>query len=350
MAVFAAATMTLFFLIMYRGGGAGFLTTSKLDVDGTFSESSKFEEDRGDENIDEKIAFTYSEYFFDCDHEESLCTYFRPRSFFKQDGKSTVLQRADEDDPILKLSKTFGWNNPNLPALTELSAPSLPEKYSYFTSKWFTFVHIHKCGGTSVKATMSQLSKKISGGHITQYKYSFGGGSAKMKEKNQRIRMEYIEGLQTKHYGGIIFTVVRDPVERFISAVQQVMHYNDELRERCLISKSASRTIQCAVDDAREGNFRGDVHLLPMVSHFRLLDSLSSIAIFPMQALPNLLRHLGSQKHARDRTQESYATSNVLSTMSIKDCTADMLRAICDLYAVDVVFMKSMGFDTPHCA
>jgi hypothetical protein len=308
----------------------------------TKAEVEAFEEEVGsmEKSIVRNDTAIMSKHFFDCDHEDSLCSYFQTKVFFKTQGTD------------FSKDATAGATNPNLPALTGFSARSpLPAKYSYLPSTLFTFVHVHKCGGTSVKATLSQLAKKVPVGAVTQYKYSFGGGSAQMKERNEQKRLEYIESLVKKKDRNILFTVVRDPVDRFLSAVQQVMHYNDELRDKCLIPSSAKRTIQCAIDDAREHNFRGDVHLLPMVSHFRLLAE-QSIAVFELKtALPFLLQQLGSRgkRHARDRTQEEYATSKVLSTMSINDCTAEMVLAICELYAIDVAFMKHLGFDTPNC-
>jgi hypothetical protein len=53
--------------------------------------------------------------------------------------------------------------------------------------------------------------------------------------------------------------------------------------------------------------------------------------------------------HIHDRSQVKFATSKVLATMSVKDCDSKMLQDICDLYAVDVAMMHSLGFETPYC-
>jgi Sulfotransferase family len=190
-----------------------------------------------------------------------------------------------------------------------------------------------------------------------------------------------------------VFTLVRDPVDRFLSAFQQVMHYNDELRSSCL-KRTAKATIQCAIAYVRQKTSYGsgslDVHLIPMAMHLRLfhetdiaisvfhlkdiraisqylqLES-SSLSTFPF-SLSKMMSHnknivsspatitttrataTPAVIHIHDRSQVKFATSKVLATMSVNDCDAQMLYDICDLYAVDVAMMHALGFETPYCS
>ena len=48
--------------------------------------------------------------------------------------------------------------------------------------------------------------------------------------------------------------------------------------------------------------------------------------------------------HMRDRSNEEYATSSILSQLSSGDCDENMIRQICALYHADVELMKWLGF------
>jgi hypothetical protein len=260
---------------------------------------------------------------------------------------------------------------------------------------------------------------------VHTYKYSFGGGSRAKKESRDKARFDYIHSIvttqqrrrqQQKHRmtsslvdGLSIFTIVRDPIERFLSGIQQIMHYNIELRTKCLFEKNTTvgedeerilrqRTISCAISDIEISNYRNDVHLQPMMAHFRLLDgegglalnpqlqqhrqydnssSGVTISVFAMEDIHHVLSHLlgydqqqkqhnstigqppnddiissllSSSKttnkiiHARDRSDATYATSPILASLSVNDCTADMIHRLCVLYHVDVEMMRYIGF------
>jgi DNA topoisomerase VI subunit A len=47
--------------------------------------------------------------------------------------------------------------------------------------------------------------------------------------------------------------------------------------------------------------------------------------------------------HTRDRSNEEYATSPILSKLSIDDCSAEMIRQLCTLYHVDYSLLKWLG-------
>jgi hypothetical protein len=318
----------------------------------------------------------HKEGFFDCDRPESLCRFFQPKLFWQEGGLG---------EPFGKDYERLGGANKNLPACTALewsrrviqvhphttasNASTSAYDYSYLPQR-LSFVHMHKCGGTTIIASLFDLSHKLKASATSSsvraktrsYRYSFGGavGSTKRKETNNKSRQDHVDAIKTSSSLTSsqmdyfpVFCLVRDPVERFLSAVQQVMHYNDELRNSCL-KTTAKATIQCAIRDIASTQYRRDVHLLPMATHLRLFDQEDiKVSVFSMtEHLPYILRYFNQapSKHIRDRSKVKYATSKILATMSVKDCNEQMRNDICELYAVDVAMMKSLGFETKYCA
>lgn len=386
------------------------------------------------------------------------------------------------------------------------AASSLLHDYRYHElPRDASFIHVHKCGGTSVQKAMRARAKLIDrtrvhffprpppgddGSHsgkagddddakhrragtntyanstqlegdvivvatkarVRTYKHSVGGGSRATKDAHDAERKDLVRqialaqrrerrwrrrrdgGGSRSDVGGEIdgtggggnggngggrpppfpaFATVRDPIARFLSAVQQVMHYNTDLRTKCLseappanqhnvidgeaAAKEARRsTIRCAVRDRAENHYkyRGDVHLLPMASHFRLLDTGGernvdvddddddnidigddehgvTVSVFSLEeedgGMTDLLRYIAGNNdkidsydgsndsgshhdstkdvpHARDRSDERYATSATLSRLTVDDVDDESFRKLCELYDVDVEMMRALGF------
>lgn len=119
-----------------------------------------------------------------------------------------------------------------------------------------------------------------------------------------------------------------------------------------------------------ETTYRRDVHLLPIASHFRLLNKEENgkddvvVSVFYMDDIEDVLLHLvGNDNiikndtnnnnnssrttkayHARDRSNVDYATSSILARLSVNDCDEEMIQQICKLYDIDVALMKWLGF------
>ena len=459
--------------------------------------------------------------FFDCHHPDSKCIYFNPSTFLHAYYASLGNNNDSDSDYIQRYRRRIGFYNHNLPALDVLSWWSLTTttttttttnndddvgynaNYSNANSSTIplqrrqfnvTYVHVHKCGGTSIQGALyssarairrqrqqqqglmtndTSTSNTMTMAMVHTYKYSFGGGSRSKKESRDKARLDYIRSIATTqqqyqhqhqhqqrmklnsssssslvndHHTTattttttttttratttipsssnhpIIFTIVRDPIERFLSGIQQIMHYNIDLRSKCLFEKNyytttmtdevsgddeerilRQRTIGCAITDIETTNYRNDVHLQPMMAHFRLLDgdgaglappnprqqqqqqqhddegktsSGVTISVFAMEDINFVLSHLLGQGqqlqqhyhnstivrrpnnddtsssssstkkiiHARDRSDATYATSTILASLSVADCTDDMIQRLCTLYQVDVEMMRYIGF------
>jgi Sulfotransferase family len=234
-----------------------------------------------------------------------------------------------------------------------------------------SFVHVHKCGGTTVKTLLVQAKCAMNQSlTLEHYKYSFGGSSITQKQRNQQRRQTHVDQMvhlqqQRQHpLDSVIFTVIRDPLERFVSAVQQVMHYNTEFRTQCL-AWTARATLTCAINQMHDTGYLRDVHLVPMATHLRLWEDhpTARLAVLHLQDLHLLAEYInnvvvtgnhnhGNQTipHGRDRSNVDYATSWVLAHMSVRqDCTPAMIQQLCHLYAVDVAFLQSIGYSSPYC-
>jgi hypothetical protein len=319
--------------------------------------------------------------FFDCDFPGSSCRYLRPgefhRNYYHRLHDEQYDDHGEEEEGYRIWRKHIGLDNANLPSLDTLSwwaatyadvaqdggggyspsvvpppPPTVDVAHDLMPPPRrvgnVTYVHVHKCGGTSIQSAMYSRARAVratatSAGlsyraEVRTYKHSFGGGTRARKEVRDRERSDHVRRIadaqSSQSSSHPIFTVLRDPIERFLSAIQQVMHYNDEYRARCLFEDDRReeeedvegsrgqissylallfagylrrgddereqrrlrrrrreeeeeeeeeemrgrqrllrmRTIRCAIDDAEETNYRNDVHLLPMSSHFRLLD------------------------------------------------------------------------------
>ncbi|GKY91000.1 hypothetical protein MPSEU_000072800 [Mayamaea pseudoterrestris] len=281
---------------------------------------------------------------FNCSHPESPCVYFELGKFLEQQN-ITLNQTWRSMNPNLPAITSLRWSTRNVMAATQASWMHIPANVS--------FIHIHKCGGSSVKAIFQALRKQWSRRnpnldvHVNTYQSSFGSSNLQQRLRNEHERQIHIESLSLHPSQQVVFTIVRDPVDRFISAVQQVMHYHHDLRKACLLP-SATRTIECAMT-YMETQAANDVHLVPMLSHLRLLHGVK-LRVFQLEHLHVLSNYFTNRTiRVRDRSDSETATSLVLANMSASDCTQDMLQKICEMYAVDVAMMHSMGLSTKYC-
>lgn len=347
-------------------------------------------------------------FIFDCTDLRYKCKYLYPGKFFDYYFSEYIIDgKMSTNEQLLQRRSAMGLENENLPALASLSwwneityASSSNQQQVEFRLDEFlnfprnlTYIHIHKCGGTSIQIAMARRASTLENTqfnitfgdkyapnsivveirtNLHHYKHSYGGGSAKKKEVWDQQRVAHIQSLYHPSVRTTtafpIFTIIRDPIERFLSAVQQVMHYNLEFRSKCLKEPSSStdealaaarqQLIQCAIDDLKETSYRRDVHLLPMAAHFRLFDRTADrmrkdvpVSVFHMNDFEDVLKVVAGKSrlksttiHARDRSNEGYATSPTLSTLSMTDCSDEMIRQICNLYHIDYIMIQWLDF------
>mmetsp|Transcript_18596 Transcript_18596/g.25801 ORF Transcript_18596/g.25801 Transcript_18596/m.25801 type:complete len:442 (+) Transcript_18596:139-1464(+) len=173
----------------------------------------------------------------------------------------------------------------------------------------------------------------------------------------------------------IVFAVMRNPVQRFISAMGEVMSSRGTSRcveckkylEPCLsdvdglTSTSAPDVLLCTLQSIKTNGFFNE-HLVPHAMFLtRLLNGNDiEIAVFPLEHLDNIVSEFGVENaiKANPRTRKNVdadnptgLVENFLSILkdSSSEVNAKIIREICSVYAVDVSIMKYLGFPVKYC-
>ena len=178
--------------------------------------------------------------------------------------------------------------------------------------------------------------------------------------------------------------LVRDPAERFISAVGQVTSSvfsnkgsGKRLKDKCIPSwvekskdsttrtrrkrlgqqkiitptktKTTSDVIRCFVNIIKNEGYWVDVHFTPMILEisFATMQKDVPVTIFPFEKLPDIVSELGTDPtiKRKDGQKEGYR-SILLANASVDDFDSDVLQELCDLYLMDVLFMRDLGYAT----
>lgn len=166
----------------------------------------------------------------------------------------------------------------------------------------------------------------------------------------------------------VVFTTVRDPVERFVSSVGQAVRKNsaagDTIVKACRISdgdggtNAATAALRCVAEYLVANGVLVELHFVPMALDlaFSTLYQHVPVAVFHLDDLSRLLAYLG-RENTRSRVRNAKGTkdrSNVGVMPVFRNATADdlddlTLEIVCRLYEVDVLLMRTLGFETPRC-
>jgi hypothetical protein len=179
----------------------------------------------------------------------------------------------------------------------------------------------------------------------------------------------------------IVFALLRDPVARFLSSLAQTISApmlkkwennlkikNKPLRfqvwQPCLNSTSStsySMLVRCVIDSMKEkevGYF--DVHVAPQAVFLggALNGNNVKVAIFSMDHLDAVLDAFGATTRQKNKRESKVYPPDVLNRFGTElldpakareSLSDDMVRDICDLYAVDVDLMRYLGFAVKDC-
>jgi len=167
----------------------------------------------------------------------------------------------------------------------------------------------------------------------------------------------FLEPLDQEHH--VIFAMVRDPTERFISSVGQALGATGSqgngigkvIKRECLRS-STQESLRCIIKYVKTYSIWIELHFAPQILdiHFATMYMDVPIAIFPFKTLNKVIEYFGLPNlHHRDGKKENYRPNEVLTNMSTKDYDDDMLRDVCELYEMDVIMQRSLGFQVPSC-
>jgi hypothetical protein len=165
----------------------------------------------------------------------------------------------------------------------------------------------------------------------------------------------------------LLFGIVRDPTDRFISMIGQAFGAHgstmnggvaEELKRDCLNSRTysldASRfTIQCVINKIKEHGFFFEIHFTPQAVEVAFSTQMTPnipVALFPFENLKEVLTEIGCSPSSKVRDGGGrYRPSPVLQSMSVNDYTPDLVRQICELYEVDVILLRMLGWKASSC-
>lgn len=256
-----------------------------------------------------------------------------------------------------------------------------------------SMTHVHKTGGTSLVTAFSGVaSKGAKGFRHTVYMPGQKPYTGKVLEKKMADadRIEKLRGTRPKIgprksviYGTgfnqslafldgatkykneddwkegehTLFAVVRDPADRFISAIGQATGAFGSsangigrlLLDECL--KETSRdTLRCFIDIMYTNSTWIEVHFTPMLLEitFATIYKDIPVAVFPFQEVHNLMLELGANPDVKkkDGHAKGYRKSPILTNMTVADYDDDMLKRLCGIYKMDVMFMNQIGMTT----
>ena len=247
---------------------------------------------------------------------------------------------------------------------------SWPEELSRLS-----YLHLHKCGGTSLINAIGDLRRRLGAKvdvHGTGRKLNnlFDEAQSDQIKMRQRISRSGND-IDSKSLGGhAIFTVLRDPVSRFLSSTGEMMRHNKLLaislsKEDCL-KGSVTELFQCVLTRLKQMGPSFDPHFYPQVVEIMkmtLSQKNLSIALFPFDKIKRILLELGCDRNRneRPRAASSYFESIMngtkhedwaatLSKMSVEDLDEDMKRDVCQIYDMDVKLMRYFGMHVPYCS
>lgn len=154
-----------------------------------------------------------------------------------------------------------------------------------------------------------------------------------------------------------LFAVVRDPAERFISAIGQATgafgSSNNgvarQLKDECL-KETGRKTLRCFVDLMMNNGTLLEVHFTPMAYEISFATMYKDIpvAIFPFDRVGTLMYELNQNpaEKKKDGKKKGYRKSEVLTKLSIDDYDEGTLRDLCKVYAVDVLLLSIVGYSS----
>jgi len=359
---------------------------------------------------------------FNCDLPSATCQYYFPANFFdKGCGIGRNFAHYVTDAEAMRVNDTL-WNNmPSVgfPTITmnnlcldingdpsgggkkrvrsrettrgvepatlrNIGEHILPSEELRCLTERVSFIHVHKSGGTSLHRSFDHLNAQTNG-TITRHKWftpirvrpnqrpqKSNPNTEQMRTKNKDVKTRLFNytltsALQsttypTTEFGAddhVIFAVVRDPTERFISSIGQAMGgegstsnlIGKTLQKECIKATSAL-TLACMARYVRDHGFWIELHFAPQVIDisFTTIWQDIPVAVFPFTELKRVLTYLGLPKvQGRHGAEGKYRPDPVLSNMTVDDYNEESLRTVCEIYKVDVVMQRSLGIEVPRC-
>lgn len=295
---------------------------------------------------------------FDCAGVNASCIYFQPSNFFGsgpgQPYRAVVekywkvtTESSREDLFLHSIEKDVGvfayleWTDN-----TTQPPKQLPRS--------MIGIHIHKCGGTSVGRTFGRAEKDFPQyQEVLFYAHNlrdrFGNNWHPAAIDLTRNAVERVEKDQREGRADhVIFSFVREPVSRFLSSVGEFLHSRN--KKKICLEATTRDMLHCLLQTLKATGLQLDQHFAPAAVDlymFSLLGQPARISLLPLNKMGEF-RHMFGLPDTRVKSAVSSASYSGYN-LSLSDLDADMLRDVCRLYEVDVILMRSLGIETPHC-
>ena len=308
---------------------------------------------------------------FNCGSKSGSCHWYFPAKFLDAScgiGKEFQLELNHMKN--LYESKSLWIGGPPIILPSVRIEPQHMRANQFKEGPWskhnLSMVHVHKTGGTSLVYAFDALLKKGAKGlrrtvYMPARKET---GTSNIYGQRFEESSAFLDGAvkyrKPEDWGEkdhTIFAVVRDPTERFISAIGQAtggrgstdMGLARVLLNECL-KETSKQTLNCFIDMMYTKSTWIEVHFTPMVLEisFATIYKDIPVAIFPFTEVPNLMVELASNPKSKkkDGHKKGNRQSPVLVNMSSDDYDDEMLRKLCAIYKMDVVFMNHLGLTT----
>ena len=298
---------------------------------------------------------------FNCGSPSGLCHYYYPAKFFSSCGVGQKYEQYVIDVESKRLNLTL-WNN-----MPSIGFPTLS-----MHNQNISMIHVHKSGGTSLHTAFNKYRANHSV-PLTRHHWFFPSKinrePIKRGKANQQPYFNFAlwTAMQAVRYPStfgphdhVMFAVIRDPAERFISSVGQAMGASgsnsngiaESFREEC-IKNTTKETLRCCIDYVKNHTFWVELHFTPQsleVSFATLYQDIP-VAIFDFKDLPLILDDLGIDPTLKMRNgkKKGYRKNEILEKLSVNDYDDDMLRDLCEIYKVDLLMRRLAGITNSRC-
>jgi len=227
---------------------------------------------------------------------------------------------------------------------------------------------VHKAGCSSLRKVFDFLTSEKSNGQRIRHKFyatKSGPTSAAKRKEAEAFALDSL-AKATKYPDKVfapeqhvIFAVVRDPTERFISSIGQALggtgsrsnRVAPRLKKECL-KETSSKTLKCLAHYVKDHGFWIELHFTPQVVDisFTTIYQDVPISVFPFTELNTILEYLGNGNiWERSGSSENYRSDALLKNMSVNDYDEESLQVVCEIYEMDVRMQRSLGFQVPRC-
>lgn len=214
------------------------------------------------------------------------------------------------------------------------------------SSKFSVYYHVHKSGGTTMEHLPTQVEKR----HLNWETERRIG-----KEAFDRASVELLDDMRLQN--GTLFTFLRDPVSRFLSAVGQVLSMPQRHFKLSPCHKNTASSqvlVQCILNkmiNSRNSRDYIDPHFVPQL--YELVSAVQQqkdigIQVFSLSSLDYFQKLCSIGAPSRYRAGGTLPHFPSLS--ADEALTPELIRQICMVYRMDVIFMEALdGFVPTLC-